>query len=342
MNTASRDRALLPAVKDVLGRTPVSKLKLTREKDGSLKVRLHTSRPNNVRMESQALADALGERIGGDRAVAVEVVPEARAVAKWVRTSPRKARLVIDVIKGKRVSEALAMLRFIPNQAAALIAKVVVSAAANAQDGWGAGVEELKVQNVLADVGPSLKRVRARAQGRAYRILKRTTHLTVILTDAPAPAPRQRRTAVPAKPRTTQAPAAPRPENAALAEQAVTNQSVTSQGVTSQSVTSQSVTEQSREEVALDAPLGTSGEENRQVPGAEQGEGGTGDTANTPDSGQSATPPANAPSAVAEGATSEVPQEATPVSAADAPEISVADRAPDPDAGADQKREEGE
>jgi len=315
MNTAARDRALLPAVKDVLGRTPVSKLKLTKEKDGSLKVLLHTSRPNNVRMETQALKDALTEKIGSDRTVNVEIVAEARAVAKWVRTSPRKARLVIDAIKGKRVSEALAMLRFIPNHAAELITKVVISAAANAQDGWGAGVEELKVQNILADGGPTLKRVRARAQGRAYRILKRTSHLTVILTDAPALVPRPRRAAVaPAKSKAAPAPAAPKAETVALANQ--------------------SVTEQAGAEVALDTPVAVPAEENRKVSGSEQGEGGTGDTANTPDAGQAA------PKATA-AATSE-PQEATPVTASDSPEIDMSDRAPDPSEGADQKREEGE
>ena len=215
MNTAARDRALLPTVKEVLGRTPVSKLKLTKEKDGSLKVLLHTSRPNVVRMETGQLTQALREQIGANRTVTLQVVPEARAVAKYVRTSPRKARLVIDAIKGKRVAEAIATLRFIPNHAAELISKVLISAAANAQDGWGAGVEELKIVNILADGGPSLKRVRARAQGRAYRILKRTSHLTVILTEAPAP---PRRTgSVPAKPKSTPAPAAPKPENVVAA-----------------------------------------------------------------------------------------------------------------------------
>ena len=316
MNTAARDRALLPTVKDVLGRTPVSKLKLTKEKDGSLKVVLHTSRPNNVRMESQALTEALTEQIGNSRTVTVEIVAEARAVAKWVRTSPRKARLVIDAIKGKRVSEALAMLRFIPNHAAELITKVVISAAANAQDGWGAGVEELKVQNILADGGPTLKRVRARAQGRAYRILKRTSHLTVILTDAPAVVPRPRRaSATPAKPKAVSAPAAPKADNVALANQ--------------------STVEQAGAEIALDTPVAASVEESRLVPGSEQGEGGTGDTANTSDSGQ-----AQAPKAAV--AVPEVPQEATPVTASDAPEIDMSDRAPDPSEGADQKREEGE
>ena len=74
MNTAARDRALLPTVKDVLGRTPVSKLKLTKENDGSLKVALHTSRPNNVRMETQALTEALKERSAATGHCKVEVV----------------------------------------------------------------------------------------------------------------------------------------------------------------------------------------------------------------------------------------------------------------------------
>lgn len=317
MNTAARDRALLPTVKDVLGRTPVSKLKLTKEKDGSLKVLLHSSRPNTVRMELQELTNALKEQIGASREVSVEVVAEARAVAKYIRMSPRKARLVIDVIKGKRVTEALAMLRFIPNQAAEHIMKVLISAAANANDGWGAGTDDLKVQNILADGGPSLKRVRARAQGRAYRILKRTSHLTVILTTAPPVAARPRRTAVqaPAKAKAAPGNAAPK---------------------------AQTVTEQSKEEVALDAPIAEPAKETQHVPGSEQGEGSTGDTANMPDSGQA--PAASAETGVPAAAATEaaVPHEAKPVSASDAPEEDTSDRAPDPDEGADQKREEGE
>lgn len=197
MNTAARDRALLPAVKNVLGRTPISKLKLSKQKDGSLIVSLHTSRPNNVRMETADITAALKEKMGAQQSVTVQIIPEARAVAKYVRCSPRKARLVIDVIKGKRVSDAVAMLRFIPNHSAELISKVLISAAANAEDGWGAGIEDLKILNILADGGPSLKRVKPRAQGRAYRILKRTSHLTVILTDAPAPVAKPKRAAAP-------------------------------------------------------------------------------------------------------------------------------------------------
>ncbi len=329
MNTAARDRALLPTVKDVLGRTPISKLKLTKEKDGSLKILLHSSRPNTVRMELQELTNALKEQIGASREVSIEVVAEARAVAKYIRMSPRKARLVIDVIKGKRVSEALGLLRFIPNQAAEHIMKVLISAAANANDGWGASNDDLKVQNILADGGPSLKRVRARAQGRAYRILKRTSHLTVILTTAPPVAAKPRRTAV-------QAPAKAKAAPGNVAPKA------------------QTVTEQSREEVGLDAPIAEPAKETQQVPGSEQGEGSTGDTANTPDSGnapnvgQKPAASAEAPEMAEEGInaapgeTSEMPTEATPVTAFEAPEEDTSDRAPDPDEGADQKREEGE
>ncbi len=304
MNTAARDRALLPAVKNVLGRTPVSKLALSKEKDGSLKISLHSSRPNAIRMESSAITQALQDRIGAERALRLEVIPEARAVAKFLRTSPRKCRLVIDVIKGKRVSEALAMLRFIPNQAAEYLSKVLASAAANAEDGWGASVDQLKVVNILADGGPSLKRVRARAQGRAYRILKRTSHLTVILGEMPPAPPRQRR---------AQTPKAPK---------------------------AQSVREQAAEEAGLDAPVapGREATPDRQVPNTSEGGGHVGDTANEPDTGVSQTPPvAQAAEPVPAGAT-----EATPVSASEAPEEDMSDRAPDPSEGADQMREEGE
>lgn len=317
MNTAARDRALLPTVKNILGRTPINKLKLTRDVNGGLKVLLHTSRPNNVRMETQALAQALQERIGGDQEVTIEVVPEARAVARFVRASPRKARFVIDVIKGKRVSEAIAMLRFIPNHAAELISKVLISAAANAQDGWGAGVEELKVANILADGGPSLKRVKPRAQGRAYRILKRTSHLTVILAEAPAPV-KPLRTAFPAKPKSVQVPAAPKPENEVVVSLA------------------QTTSEEAQTETSLNTPTSTPTVPNRQDTEANTGEGTTGDTANTSDSGQAAEP-ANSAGEPEDAALTE----ATPVTASDAPEIDMSDRAPDAD-DADQKRSEGE
>jgi large subunit ribosomal protein L22 len=277
MNTAARDRALLPAVKNVLGRTPVSKLALSKEKDGSLKVSLHSSRPNAIRMESGAITQALQDRIGAGRTLRLEVIPEARAVAKFLRASPRKCRLVIDVIKGKRVSEALAMLRFIPNQAADYIVKVLASAAANAEDGWGASVEQLRVVNILADGGPSLKRVRARAQGRAYRILKRTSHLTVILGEMPPAPPRQRH------PQVAKAPKA------------------------------QTVREQAAEETEFNAPIAPeeAAVPDQQLPNTSEGEGHVGDTANEPDTGVSQTPPAAAVTEATPVSASDAPEEDT-------------------------------
>jgi large subunit ribosomal protein L22 len=202
MNTAARDRSYLPLVRDVLGsRTPIAKLKLSTDKDGKYTVALHTSRPETVRMEAEELTKAFQDELGEGSDVTVEIVGEARAVAKYVRTSPRKARLVIDAIKGMRVSEAMATLRFVPNHAAELISKVLKSAAANAMDGWGAPPDELKIVNILADGGPSWKRIRARAQGRAYRVLKRQSHLTVIVVDAPPAPVKQRRTQTPPKPK---------------------------------------------------------------------------------------------------------------------------------------------
>jgi large subunit ribosomal protein L22 len=205
MNTAGRDRAVLAIIEQTIRRsdkkhTPVSRIKVGKGEGGAVNVSIYTSRPTAVRIESDEITSAITEQIGDKKKVNVSVVPEARAIAKFVRMSPRKARLVGDAIKGKRVSEAMALLQFIPNHASEPILKVIKSAAANAQDGWGAVPEELKVANIIADGGPTIKRIRARAQGRAYRILKRTSHLTVVLTEAPAPPQRRRPAqAVPAR-----------------------------------------------------------------------------------------------------------------------------------------------
>jgi len=198
MNTASRYRLIHHTVEEYIRgterrHTPVTRIKVSKDKStGTFTVQVYTSRPAILRGEQSDLSGALRELAGEGRTVNLEVVPEARAVAKFVRTSPRKARLVIDAIKGKRVSEALALLRFIPKIAAEPVSKVLRSAAANAQDGWGAIPEELKIANFIADGGPVLKRVQPRAQGRAYRILKRSSHLTVVLTEMPAPVTRRR------------------------------------------------------------------------------------------------------------------------------------------------------
>ena len=101
------------------------------------------------------------------------------AKARNVRTSPRKARLVIDVIRGKRVDEALAMLKFTPNKAARLIEKVVQSAAANAENNHNMDGKNLKITLAMVDGGPLMKRLRYAPQGRGYRMLKRLSHITI-------------------------------------------------------------------------------------------------------------------------------------------------------------------
>ena len=108
---------------------------------------------------------------------------EVRAVAKYIRISPQKVRLVIDVVKGKPVESGLDSLKFMPQKAAAIIEKVIRSAVANADQYPDIDVDSLVIRNIIADQGPTLKRFRARARGRGTRILKRTTHITVILAE---------------------------------------------------------------------------------------------------------------------------------------------------------------
>jgi large subunit ribosomal protein L22 len=112
--------------------------------------------------------------------------PSAKAVARFVRMSPTKARRVIDLVRGKSVEEALDILRWAPQEASEPVAKVIASAAANAQNNDGLDPATLVVATIHADGGPTAKRIRPRAQGRAYRIRKRTSHITVIVESRPA------------------------------------------------------------------------------------------------------------------------------------------------------------
>lgn len=107
---------------------------------------------------------------------------EARAVARYVRVAPRKARLVVDLIRGKSVDDARAILRFSPRAAAEIIEKVLNSAVANAERNLHVKAEDLLVGRTFVDEGPTLKRIRPRAMGRASRINKRTSHITVVVT----------------------------------------------------------------------------------------------------------------------------------------------------------------
>ncbi|MCK5724337.1 MAG: 50S ribosomal protein L22 [Gammaproteobacteria bacterium] len=108
---------------------------------------------------------------------------ETRAVAKFVRISPRKIRLVMDQVRGKQVGEALNMLSFAPQRGARILKKLVNSAIANAEQNTSVDVDSLYIMRVYADEGPTLKRWRPRAQGRATSIRKRTSHLTVVLNE---------------------------------------------------------------------------------------------------------------------------------------------------------------
>ena len=111
--------------------------------------------------------------------------PSAVAKARFVRVSPTKARRVINLVRGKSVSEALDILRWAPQAASLTVAKVIASAAANAQNNNGLDPATLVVASVLADDGPTAKRIRPRAQGRAFRIRRRTSHITVVVESRP-------------------------------------------------------------------------------------------------------------------------------------------------------------
>jgi large subunit ribosomal protein L22 len=112
--------------------------------------------------------------------------PSATAIARFVRVSPTKARRVINLVRGRSVADALDILRWAPQAASEPVAKVIASAAANAQNNNGLDPATLVVATVHADEGPTAKRIRPRAQGRAFRIRRRTSHITVIVESRPA------------------------------------------------------------------------------------------------------------------------------------------------------------
>lgn len=108
---------------------------------------------------------------------------EAKAIAKYVRISPRKVQIVADLVRGKNVSEALTILKFTPKAGAKELEKVLMSAVANAENNFDMNKEELFVSEVYANQGPTLKRFSPRAQGRAFMIRKRTSHIGVVVKE---------------------------------------------------------------------------------------------------------------------------------------------------------------
>ena len=108
---------------------------------------------------------------------------QALAKHKFARSSAQKARLVADQIRGLSVDKALNVLTYSPKKAAELVKKVLLSAIANAEHNEGADIDTLKVKTIFVDEGPSMKRIKPRAKGRADRIVKRTSHITVVVAD---------------------------------------------------------------------------------------------------------------------------------------------------------------
>ncbi len=108
---------------------------------------------------------------------------ESRAVLRYARISPQKCRLVVDTVRGAPVSKALNTLKFMPKKGADLVHTVLWSAVENAQNNQGADVDELKVTSIMVDAAPVLKRFGSKAKGRGTRIVKRNSHITVVVGD---------------------------------------------------------------------------------------------------------------------------------------------------------------
>jgi large subunit ribosomal protein L22 len=154
--------------------------------------------------------------------------PSATAIARFVRVSPRKARRVIDLVRGRSVADALEILRWAPQAASEPVAKVIASAAANAQNNDGLDPATLVVATVYADEGPTAKRIRPRAQGRAFRIRRRTSHITVVVESRPAKDQRSAKSTrarrAEASKAAAKAPAKKAPANKAPAKSAATSE----------------------------------------------------------------------------------------------------------------------
>lgn len=108
---------------------------------------------------------------------------EAKAVARTIRIAPRKVRLVIDLVRGKKVGEAFAILRNTDKRSSSVVEKLIKSAIANAEHNYNMDINSLFIKDAFVNEGPTLKRFRPRAQGRAGLILKRTSHITVVVAE---------------------------------------------------------------------------------------------------------------------------------------------------------------
>lgn len=108
---------------------------------------------------------------------------EAKAIARHIRIAPRKIRIVMDLVRGKRIGEAFAILKYTPKVGSDVIEKVLKSAVANAEHNYDLNVDKLYVAAAYVDQGPTLKRIHPRSRGQAFKILKRTSHVTVVVKE---------------------------------------------------------------------------------------------------------------------------------------------------------------
>ena len=108
---------------------------------------------------------------------------EARAVASHIRIAPRKVRIVVDLIRGKQVGEAFAILKHTPKVASEVVEKLLKSAVANAENNYDMNTDDLYVSQVFVDQGPTLKRIHPRSRGQAFKILKRSSHITIVVKE---------------------------------------------------------------------------------------------------------------------------------------------------------------
>jgi large subunit ribosomal protein L22 len=152
---------------------------------------------------------------------------EVQAKAKWVRTSPRKVRLVAQTLRNLPVSEALVACSFMPKSAARDVAKVIRSAQANAENNFNLVKDDLVIKEIRVEAGPMLKRGQPRAMGRLFSIFKRTSHITAVVEDRPGVV-RRRAAALPRAPQPTARPA-PTPAAAAAARAAAASQPATTE-----------------------------------------------------------------------------------------------------------------
>lgn len=180
---------------------------------------------------------------------------EVRAIAKYVKVQPRKVRIIADEVRGKEAVHAAALLRHHPSKSAFALRKVLISAMANAQENHSVGPEQLRIQTIMIDEGPRQKRIRARAMGRGNKILKKTSHILVVVEDFEADTtPRSQKPG--SKPRPTFA--APKRTAAPVAATSVVEAPVEStidEPVEATPVTASDAPEQDGSEVAIATPV---------------------------------------------------------------------------------------